>query len=73
MAFMIDPQHLKDGLVIYRRADKQHRRWYCRIKLPEADRYKRIALKTEDINQAREEAFDHDAEIRFRLKHSHLF
>jgi len=70
MAFMLDAQTLKDGLVIYRRADKQHRRWYCRIRLSGRNRYKRIALKTEDINQAREKAFDHDAEIRFRVKHN---
>jgi integrase len=70
MSFMVDAEHLKDGLVIYRRADVQHARWYCRIKLPGRDRYKRIALKTEDIKQAREKAFDHDAEIRFRVKHN---
>ncbi len=69
MRFLRDHEKLKDGLVIYRRADVQHRRWYCSIKLPGSDRYKKIALKTEDVNQAREKAFDHDAEIRFRVKH----
>lgn len=69
MTFMVDTEQLKDGLVIYRRADVKHRRWYCRIKLPEGDRYKKFALKTQDINEARAKAFDQDAELRFRIKH----
>ena len=32
MAFMVDAQELKPGLVIFRRADVKHRRWYCRVK-----------------------------------------
>jgi integrase len=46
-----------------------HRNWYCRIKLPKADRYKTVSLKTSDINAARELAFDQDSDVRFRLKH----
>ena len=69
MAFMVDAEQLKDGLVIYRRADVKHRRWYCRIKLPQGDRYKKFALKTQDINVARDMAFEHDAELRFKIKH----
>lgn len=72
MAFMIDTEKLKDGLVIFRRGDVKHRRWYCRIRLPpqaQNRQYKTIALTTEDVREAREKAFDHDAEIRFRLKH----
>jgi hypothetical protein len=34
-----------------------------------ADRYKTISLKTNDMNVAREKAFDQDADVRFRLKH----
>ncbi len=69
MAFMVDAEQLKDGLVIYRRADVKHRCWYCRIKLPQGDRYKKFALKTQDINVARDMAFEHDAELRFKIKH----
>jgi len=69
MAFVTDKEELKPGLIIFRRADVSHRNWYCRVKLPKADRYKTIALKTSDIGAARERAFDHDADVRFRLKH----
>ena len=69
MAFLLDAQELKTGLVIFRRADVKHRNWYCRIKLPKADRYKTICLKTADIDAARERAFDQDADLRFRIKH----
>ena len=34
MAFLIDTQELKPGLIIFRRADVKHRNWYCRIKFP---------------------------------------
>src|SRR5262249_17293543 len=47
----------------------KHRNWYCRVKLPKADRYKTVSLKTADIDAARERAFDQDADIRFRIKH----
>ncbi|MGQ0619371.1 MAG: type IV secretory system conjugative DNA transfer family protein [Panacagrimonas sp.] len=67
--FIIDKEELKPGLIIFRRTDVQHRNWYCRTKLPKADRYKTISLKTSDIQAARDKAFDHDADIRFRLKH----
>jgi len=69
MTFLIDVQELKPGLIIFRRADVKHRNWYCRIKLPKADRYKTVSLKTADIDAARERAFDQDADIRFRIKH----
>ena len=69
MAFIADKEVLKPGLVIFRRTDVDHRNWYCRIKMPKADRYKTISLKTADIGAARERAFDQDADIRFRLKH----
>jgi len=39
------------------------------VKLPKADRYKTVSLKTPDINTARSQAFDYDADVRFRLKH----
>jgi integrase len=69
MGFLLDPQELKPGLVIFRRGDVKHRKWYCRIKLPEADRYKTVCLKTADIDAAKERAFDEDADVRFRIKH----
>ncbi|MDH4745889.1 site-specific integrase [Sphingomonas sp. CBMAI 2297] len=67
--FITDKEELKPGLIIFRRADVQHRNWYCRVKLPKADRYKTVSLKTSDVNVARDKAFDHDADVRFRLKH----
>jgi len=39
------------------------------MKMPKADRYKTVSLKTTDISAARERAFDQDADIRFRIKH----
>jgi integrase len=69
MAFLLDPQELKPGLIIFRRGDVKHRNWYCRIKLPTADRYKTICLQTSDISAAKERAFDQDADLRFRVKH----
>lgn len=69
MAFVTDKEELKPGLIIFRRSDVQHRNWYCRMKLPKADRYKTVSLKTSDVSDARERAFDHDAELRFRIKH----
>lgn len=69
MSFLIDVQELKTGLIIFRRADVKHRNWYCRVKIPKENRYKTISLKTTDIHQARDKAFDHDADIRFRVIH----
>src|ERR1700761_9305944 len=69
MAFVTEKEELKPGLIIFRRGDVEHRMWYCRMKMPKADRYKTISLKTADKETARERAFDQDADIRFRLKH----
>lgn len=69
MAFLIDIKQLKPGLAVFRRSDVSHRNWYCRIKLPSKDRYKTVSLKTSDFNLASERAFEHDADVRFRLKH----
>src|ERR1700685_50785 len=68
MAFVVDSQELKPGLVIFRRGDVAHRRWYCRVKLPAEDRYKTISLKTADVDAAEDRAFEQDAEIRYRIK-----
>ena len=69
MSFITDKEELKPGLIIFRRGDVSHRNFYCRIKLPKDDRYKTIALGTPDRDAARDRAFDHDADVRFRLKH----
>jgi integrase len=69
MTFLTDKEELKPGLVIFRRGDVQHRNWYCRVKLPKSDRYKTISLKTPDVSSARDRAYDHDADLRFRIKH----
>jgi len=69
MAFLVDTQEIKPGVIIFRRADVRHRNWYCRIKIPSEDRYKTVSLKTADIDAARDRAFDQDADVRFRIKH----
>ena len=69
MTFLIDAQTLKPGLILFRRADVQHRNWYCRIRVPRSDRYKTVSLKTADVQSATELAFDADADLRFRVKH----
>jgi integrase len=69
MTFIIDKEELKPGLIIFRRGDVDHKNWYGRIKLPKADRYKTVSLKTHDIHEARDRAYDFDADVRFRLKH----
>jgi len=53
MAFVTHKEEIKPGLIIFRRADVGHRNWYCRVKLPKADRYKTVSLKTADIGVAR--------------------
>jgi hypothetical protein len=45
MAFVTDKAELKPGLVLFRRGDVDHRMWYCRMKIPKADRYKTVSLK----------------------------
>ncbi len=68
MAFITDKAELKPGLIIFRRGDVTQRNFYCRVKLPKDDRYKTIALATPGRESARDRTFDHDADVRFRLK-----
>ena len=68
MSFVTDKEELKPGLIIFRRADVLHRNWYCRMKLPHADRYKTVSLKTSDIADARNHAFDQEMDLRYRIK-----
>ncbi len=44
MAFVTDKSELKPGLVLFRRGDVDHQMWYCRMKIPKADRYKTARL-----------------------------
>jgi integrase len=69
MAFVTDKEEIKPGLIIFRRADVDHRNWYCRVKLPKADRYKTVSLKTADIGVARHLANEQEVEVRAMLKH----
>ena len=69
MSFVTEKEELKPGLILFRRGDVEHRMWYCRMKMPKADRYKTVSLKTTDREAARERAFDQDADVRFRIKH----
>ena len=69
MSFVTEKEELKPGLILFRRGDVDHRMWYCRMKMPKADRYKTVSLKTSDKEAARERAFDQDADVRFRIKH----
>ena len=68
MTFIIDKEVLQPGLILFRRNDVQHRNWYCRIKLPKADRYKTISLKTPDITTARQLAGREEARVSFKLE-----
>jgi integrase len=68
MTFIIDKEVLQPGLILFRRSDVQHRNWYCRIKLPKADRYKTISLKTPDITTARQLAGREEARVSFKLE-----
>ena len=67
--FLTEVQNLKPGLIIFRRGDVQHRNWYSRVKVPGTGRYKTVSLKTSDLREATDKAFDLDAEIRFKVKH----
>ena len=66
---LTDIQQLKSGLILFRRSDVQHNNWYCRIKVPNTSRYKTVSLKTENIREATDKAFDLDGEVRFKVKH----
>jgi integrase len=69
MAFMMDTEEIKPGVVIFRRADVDHENWYCRMRLPKQDRYKTISLKTPYIEDARRMAGEQEIELRVAIKH----
>ncbi len=66
--FIVDKETIYPGLIIFRRADVAHHNWYCRIKLPKAERYKTVALKTADAATARQLAMKQDMKIQARLE-----
>lgn len=68
MAFLVDVEELKPGLIIFRRGDVQHRNWYCRVKIPKTDRYKTVSLKTSDINAARTQAWRQNTEVEICIE-----
>ena len=63
-AFLTDVTKLKDDLILFRRSDVQHSKWYCRMKVPGVDRYKTVALKIESLREAQDKAFEHYADLR---------
>lgn len=69
MAFIVDKEELKSGLIIFRRGDVGHRNFYCRLKLPKEDRYKTFSLKTPEVVTARQMAYRKEADIEFRIEH----
>lgn len=69
MAFVTDKEELKPGLVIFRRGDVEHRMWYCRMKIPKADRYKTVSLKTVEIEIAKQRALVCDEDLRLRMRY----
>jgi len=68
MAYLLDVEELTPGLIIYHRADVKHRMWYCRVKVPNIDRYKVVSLKTEEREAARKLAFKQYARVEFCLE-----
>ena len=66
---MKDVEQLKDGLVIFRRTDVKHNKWYCRVRVTNTKKYKTTSLKTSEIDTAREKAFENDAEIKIKIQH----
>lgn len=66
--FITDKEILKPGLIIFRRGDVDHRYWYCRVKIPNEDRYKTVSLKTDNINDARSLAWEQESEVRYAIK-----
>ena len=71
MATRVDVEELKPGLIIFRRSEvKRRRNWYCRIKLPNEDRYKSVSLRTPDLTDARARAFEEAAEVSNKIKYN---
>jgi integrase len=71
MAFLLDAEELQTGLIIFRRADVKHKRFYCRVRIPGADRYKVVSLKTDDPKAARTAAFKYEIGLQTLIDHNH--
>jgi integrase len=70
MAYLLDVEPVKTGVIIYRRADVKHRMWYCRVKVPGMDRYKVVSLKTNSREAARDAALHQYADVNFKLEYN---
>src|SRR5258707_7699647 len=68
MAFITDKEEINPGLVIFRRADVAHENWYCRMKLPDADRYKTVSLKTPYVEDARKLAGAQQVKLQYAIE-----
>lgn len=68
MAFIINKEELRPGLIIFQRGDVTHGRWSCRIRLPRS-RYKTVALDTCEKDEARELAFKHADQMALGIKY----
>jgi integrase len=66
---MLDRTEIQSGIIIYRRSDVVHHDWYCRLKVPEQNRYKYVSLDTPDITLARDKAVREYAELLFKVKY----
>jgi integrase len=66
---MRDRTEIQSGIIIYRRSDVDHHHWYCRLKVPEQNRYKYISLDTPDIKLARDKAVHEYARLLFQVEY----
>ncbi len=71
MAFLLDDEEIQKGLIIFRRADVKHKRFYCRVKVPGTDRYKVVSLKTDDPRAARTAAFRYEIGLQTLIDNGH--
>lgn len=66
---MRDRTEIQSGIIIYRRSDVDHHHWYCRLKVPEQNRYKVVSLGTPDMELARDKAIHEYARLLFKLEY----
>jgi integrase len=66
---MLDRTEIQSGIIIYRRSDVVHHDWYCRLKVPEQNRYKYVSLETPDMTLARDKAVHEYARLLFKLEY----
>jgi integrase len=68
MAFITDKEEITPGLIIFKRADVAHANFYCRMKLPDADRYKTVSLKTPYVEDARRLAGAQQVKLQYAIE-----